>query len=773
MSRLTVGLALACALVAGPRAAMAQAAFSSCPTSDVAAARFRGNTEEPVPDKPGMTRTRLSGDVVIPCGDMTLFADEVVFDKNTNIVEAFGHVYLQQKDMSLYGDHAVFDRVTRMGTFYNAWGFAQMGEKPAQRSMFGTLEPDVWFWGTQIERIGEKTYRLTNGGFTTCVQPSKRWEMTTSKGTFTLDKRVFMRSVVLKVKDVPMLYLPAMYYPINKEGRSTGFLMPQYGSSTYLGTSLSNAFFWAINRSQDATLYYDWYSQKGKGYGTEYRYVSSPGSQGTATINVRNTPADVGPDGTIITAAQADYTINGNVNQALPHNFRVLGNVQYFTSVAQQQEYQNIDLSSSRTRQYNASLNGNVGLFRIAAIVNQTDYFNGTTAGQRVGQSPSLSVTLSDRPIGKSKIYFGVSGAENHIIRQDDLENPLTNRSLWRFDGGPRVSATFSSLPFLSATASAALEYTHWSQSIDPSTSTQVGLPISRQLLTTQATLTGPTFVRIFQTPKSGYAERFKHVIEPSLTITHTSPFALEDRVVQLDGVDTVTGGNTTVNYQLRNSLLAKRKGPNGTPGSAATIREILTVTISQSYYTVASASQHDPEYQQGAEFIDTAQTGYQPSPFSPLQVSAIGRPTDLATAQFTMSIDPKARTPQTISLSGGLDSKHGSVNAGWRKQLVVDGNPSYIADYATDSLNATTTLKTIDNRIGGTYLFSYDVQRHGFVNQRILVYYNSQCCGLSVDWQSFSAPLLGVPSDKRLAVSFTLAGLGSFSNPLGSFGAR
>ena len=68
------------------------------------------------------------------------------------------------------------------------------------------------------------------------------------------------------------MYLPIFYYPINKDDdRSTGFLLPIYGASTVRGQSLSNAFFWAIDRSQDATFTHDWYSKTGQGFGGEYR----------------------------------------------------------------------------------------------------------------------------------------------------------------------------------------------------------------------------------------------------------------------------------------------------------------------------------------------------------------------------------------------------------------------------------------------------------------------------------------------------------------------
>ena len=84
----------------------------------------------------------------------------------------------------------------------------------------------------------------------------------------------------MRVKDVPVFYLPVLYYPIQSDDRATGFLLPTYGTSTFRGQSLSNAFFWAINRSQDLTLLHDWFTETGQGYGGEYRYVLGPGSEG-------------------------------------------------------------------------------------------------------------------------------------------------------------------------------------------------------------------------------------------------------------------------------------------------------------------------------------------------------------------------------------------------------------------------------------------------------------------------------------------------------------
>ena len=89
-----------------------------------------------------------------------------------------------------------------------------------------------------------------------------------------------LRNAVVEVKDVPVFYLPMLYYPIQEDDRATGILMPMYGSSLAAGSSISNAFFWAINRSQDATFFHDWMFSRGNGLGAEYRYLLGPQAQG-------------------------------------------------------------------------------------------------------------------------------------------------------------------------------------------------------------------------------------------------------------------------------------------------------------------------------------------------------------------------------------------------------------------------------------------------------------------------------------------------------------
>ena len=92
-------------------------------------------------------------------------------------------------------------------------------------------------------------------------------------------------------------------------------------------------------------------------------------------------------------------------------------------------------------------------------------------------------------------------------------------------------------------------------------------------------------------------------------------------------------------------------------------------------------------------------------------------------------------------------------------------------------SSDLNTTLRRPGNRIGGSYSFQYDMKHDSFLNQRFTAYYNAQCCGVGIEYQSYNLAggfaSYGVTQDHRFNLSFTLAGVGTFSNLFGAFGGQ
>jgi LPS-assembly protein len=713
------------------------------------------------------THNRLIKNVQVDCNDIQLFADEVEIFSDIDRMRASGNVVFVSATSRIAAERMEFNTKTKTGTFFVASGIANMENRGVDRSLFGTQEPDAYFWGETIEKLGPKTYRITRGGFTTCVQPTPRWEMVATSVTLTLEKRAVLTNMLLKVKDVPVFYLPAMYYPINKSDRATGFLIPVYGSSTVKGQTINNAFFWAINRSQDATLYHSFYSKTGQSFGGQYRYIESPGSSGNVeTVVVREHPATYDqPDGTTQTFDGIDsYTITGSVLQTLPAHLRLNGSANYFSSLIAQQRYQqNIYAATNRTRSFAVNLSGNWGANSISGTMDRNETFTNDTDSTIFGSQPRFSYSRAEKSIGKLPIYFGTNAEYIALVRTGSTAAGQTDLGLARVDLFPRIRFPFTKLPYLTFNSSMGFRETYWTQSqVDDNSRERLPESIQRRYFQMSTTITGPVFTKIFNTPGSTYAQKFKHVIEPTLTLDRLTAIDNFSQIVKLDGTDNIIGKSTSATYGLSNRFYAKKESS----------REIVSVSISQSYYNNANAAALDQQYQS-----NPLTTSAPPSHYSPVALQVHASPTTTTDASFRTEYDAHAHALRSLAANGGLAQGWVVENAGWSLNKLIPIDKDGLVTTASHYLNSTTVIRKPGNAWSGTYAFNFDMKNKDFLNQRIIAHYNSQCCGIAVEYQKFNfgnrAGQAGVPSDHRFNLSFTLAGIGTFSDLFGAFGGQ
>jgi LPS-assembly protein len=709
------------------------------------------------------THSLLIRNVQIDCNDVQLFADEAELFTDIDRVRASGNVVFVSGTSRIAAERMEFNTKTKTGTFFVASGIANLENRGIDRSMFGTQEPDAYFWGETIEKLGPKTYRITHGGFTTCVQPTPRWEMVSTSVTLTLEKRAVMTNMVLKVKDVPVFYLPAMYYPINKEDRATGFLLPIYGSSDVKGRTFNNAFFWAINRSQDATLYHNFYSKTGQGFGGDYRYIQSAGSSGSMQVSVlrEHEATYENDDGTTnVVRALDSYNIIGTVLQQLPANLRLSGNANYFSSlVAQQRNQQNVYAATNVTRTFGANVAGSWKGNSVSGTVERSEYFTSDTNSNITGSLPRIHYSRAERPIGSLPVYFGASGEFVTLIRSAKDATSTTESGLTRIDLFPTLRFPFTKLPFLTFNSSLGFRATRWSESLNDE-GLRVPDGINRRYFTMASTITGPVMTRIWNTPRRNYAQKFKHVIEPFVTLSRTTAIDNLQNIIQLEGGDYQIGSVTQAAYGVNNRLYAKKESA----------REILTVGITQTYYTDARAAEIDRQYQ------SSSYTGAsKPTHFSPVAIQVHVTPTTITDATFRTEYDTQFNALRTLAANGGLALGWVIENAGWSVNRFIPGFNTETS--ATHSLSSTTQVRKPGNAFAATYQFNYDVKAGDFLNQRLIAHYNTQCCGIAVEYQKFNygdnAAKVGVAKDHRFNLSFTLAGIGTFSDLFGAFGGQ
>ncbi len=178
------------------------------------------------------------------------------------------------------------------GTFKNASGIMSLGDRRRLAAVRHGQDPDVYFYGETIEKLGPSKYRITAAGSPPACSRRRAGSHQPAASIINLDDYAIARNMVLRVKGVPVLYLPVDLLPDQDDERATGFLMPTYGTSTLRGQALSNAFFWAIGRSQDATFFHDWFTRTGQGAApntaTSPRRVDGQRPRSTASSRTRH-----------------------------------------------------------------------------------------------------------------------------------------------------------------------------------------------------------------------------------------------------------------------------------------------------------------------------------------------------------------------------------------------------------------------------------------------------------------------------------------------------
>ena len=462
--------------------------------------------------------------------------------------------------------------------------------------------------------------------------------------------------------------------------------------------------------------------------------------------------------------ARRSYEIRGASNQLLPGNIRARGSVNYFSSIADSQTFNtNIYDASRSTRSYGGNLVGAWGKYSMNATLDHTEYFYDTTDSNLSGSWPRVSFSRNERPILDSPLYFSMGTEFVRTLHSTITSTGTDDQGLARFDFSPQIRFPFKQWQWFTVNSTVGWRETYYSRSYAPSTDltvapTVIDVGLNRMLYTLQSQIVGPVFNKVWDTPDSGYAEKFKHSIEPVLTIMHTSSVDNINEIVKLDSVDQFIGG-TSLSYGLNNRFYAKRKL---TPGGQAQSREIVDVELVQSYYTNQSAAQYDQQYQ-------TTQGQVAPTHFSPIALSVRALPTDAINWTLRAEFDARYHALRTISAQGtyiwtGLVQ----VTSGWSKRGYIPELQGFNDPSTLDqSIYLTSTVHTRDNKVGGIYSLNYDVLRGFFNQQKMSAFYNTQCCGIAIEYQSYnygpqsSSP---VPADHRFFLSFTLAGLGNFS---------
>ncbi len=731
-----------------PPAPPARGAGSEEPPLEPGEMKVRAETQEQI-EKGHFT---WRGTVDLRVGSMRILADKAdVFEEPgpdgsvKRRLVAEGNVVFIRGEERLSGSRLEMDDAGR-GVFFDAVGY---------------VEPGVFVEGRRVERVDDDTYRVEGGKFTSCSQPNPRWGFTSSSARIEMDDKVVAKNAVFRVKGVPVLYAPYIYYPIGTDGRSTGLLFPHFGYSSTRGLNVGTGFFWAMGRSADQTFYADYYSKIGYGLGHELRWVQKSPSRGSFRtylfrVDASDVATDPGTGGEAAPRTTTDYDIDWNALQMLPANVRATVNVRKYSDLLFQQRFQdNFNRATNRTERWSGALEKDLRLAVLSAYADTTTTFFGTDFRRVNGRLPGVSLRRFPRQVGLGGIVFGLEATADRL-QWGDVDRVDT----WsRYDIAPTVSRPFS-LSFLEFNPSAGYRYTRYGASYgidEEGTNAIVGPSLDRSFFEAQLDMRGPTFSRVFDTPGFGYSERFKHTIGPEVSWIYRTRVEDFNSIPKFDGDDYYLGTNQ-VAYSLVQRFYAKRRGPTGKPLPY----EFFSWRLMQTYYVQIADGQNnfDPNYSSSA-----FGPGFKPEHLSPLMSRMRLRPSPEFSTDFHVEYDVNFKQIRRTSVFGNLQLPRAAITGGWSRSVRLSEDPA-LRTVGAHSLRGNAQIEVVPRRLFVEGSADYDVVNDTLWQLRGLLRYSVQCCGVSVEYVQYD---FNGRNERTWRFNLDLANIGSMGNFMGA----
>jgi len=654
---------------------------------------------------------RCTGGGVIEYQDVRVETDWFEFDQNSKQVRAGDHVRFTRGAEKLEGGELSFNLESKTGTFKEA---------------SGQVEEGFYIKAGEYERLADGRWLLKHPTATTCSAMCPTWSFSFKEATVNPGKDVRGKGMTLRFQRVPVLYLPR--FRIERRDRASGFLIPTTSNSTTKGRSIRESYFWAIDRSADATLTAEYFSKRGPSGTIDFR----------ATPNER-TRIEVGTFFAIDRLKQGGQRTNVRALTSFGENdsWRGVANVDITSSFAFRQIYEEgFNLISSPIEQSQAFLTNNREKSSLNVLYNRSAIFFPDQPSVALRKFPAMDVQLNQRSLGtRIPVYFSMAGGFAGMARRDsELETPAW---VQRVDLNPSIEIPVLSTAALTWSHHVGVRDTFYTHSVDPADSRAVQKPLNRGVFEYVMSVGGPQLERNFGT--------WRHVIETDIKYRYITGIDSFQQTVVVDEADLLTDTNE-IEYGVTNRFFSGW--------------EFLTWRLAQKLY-------FDPEFG-GAlrtgrrNTLDPLMnlTGFafsdgEPRRFSPVVSTFRIATTPQTSTDIEVDYDAKREEFRSAGIMGGLN--RGPINS----------SVGYFFNKRTEIQSANNQLRGLVSYgtqgkpgISAGVGINYDVHRSLFQGATAQVGYNAECYGLSFEFTTYD---LGARKESRLRFSLQLKNIGSF----------
>ncbi len=676
----------------------------------------------------------LSGGFSVRFRDYRAWGDDLFYDQETEQIRAEGSVVLIRGNEVLRGSRLELDLATETASIFE---------------VEGNLGADYFFTGAAVHKLSDERFTILDAQFTACEAEDGKvpdWSFRAKKVDVNANGYAKTRGVSFRAKKAPLVYLPYMLWPV-RSSRVSGFLMPKPGFSTRRGPSLGIGYFWAINRSYDATFNVDLYAGAPAGAensfserpfwgaGTEFRYRPSEGTVGIF-------------DGYVIDDTERDekrwrmrWT---HQSRQLPGGFRGVVRFEDVSDFDFFRDFERrVDRNSRRQLYSTAFMSGNWGNQSLNVQLDQRKTFISAEREIQLRQLPEIEYKLRSTRLGNLPFYAKLKSSLHYL---DTNRSARRTGRYARANLEPEVSVPIPVATWLSVSLTAGGHLTWYGDSLMTVQERRAamsdtdfrGEDLLRLVPTARAEIVGPGFSRIFDLDEGGRFARMKHVIEPRIVYAYFDDFEDRLRIPLFDEVDNLRGHNVA-RFSLFNRLLAKPADPG--QGGAF---EILSVE----FFRNLSLDSEKPLLRSRDRSL-TSQNGpigtllrFNPSRRTGIRFDALY---DTLFSQFSST---------GISATLGVGNTS-SLGLRWavRRNPELDRTRRHHAQVSAG-------LNLIPSKLRLNTMVSYDIEQRVLQMQRHVIDYQACCFGLRLEVANFRTTLR---QDTQYRLLVTLKSVGAF----------
>ena len=733
------------------------------------------------------------GNVDARIGTYRLQADKVTVYEATNRVIAEGNVVFDQGDQQrITGTRAEWNYRTKTGFFVDSTGFTNQTQD-------GTR---IFFTADRVEKVSLDTIIATNVIITACDENVPKWSFNAKRARIKTGDRVRVYSPNLRIKKVPVFYLPYASVSIKSRDRASGFLTPTIGGSGAKGFRLSNAYYQTLGRSADVTFRNDIYTERGLGIGADLRTRANSRSflnAGFYSVKDRI----FGPEADAAHPDQGGSSFYIDGVHYFPNGFMAAADVSITSNLAYRQVFSDSiqqAISPEETSQIYVNRDHTDYSYDFIVRSQVTSLPNSRI---RLRALPGISMEKRPSPLSFIKdlpIYFSFQAGADGASRKETVEDlalfrveaggdPIVSPSMvQRLDFNPKISLplSFSGWSF---TATGGGRVTFYSNSLDPQNRSVLGKNLTRSYGEFELDLRPPAFYRDFHRGSGTFF--FRHVIEPYLIYRKISGIHNFDRILRFDYIDAIADTNE-IEFGVSNRFFTRRSTENV---SGAAVRaadagervplssqpyEALTLTVRGKYF-------FDPLFggalkpgQRNQFYPLNTFSGFSyggvPRRFSPLNIDARYRPRADVFVDVRTDLDTRGGGLRAMSTTFGVNRALVQAFQTFYYTRAIELVPS-LSQYADARGLEPGTLRGsqwspsvfLGNREQGLFggaSFFFDFQTRpgrgnsSLISSTVTIGYNWDCCAVTAQNYTFN---VGLRRENRVVFSFRLNGIGTF----------